>query len=80
MAREAARRKEKHVNTLIITSPDEPRGNALCRCYDAPEAPRVYRKIKVCRISAPLHFHEDDGFAPAGDKIHFAARGLHSLG
>lgn len=80
MARETARRKEKHVDALIVPSSNEAGSDALRRGDDAPEPPGIYSKIKVNRICSPLYFHECYDLSAAGDKIDFAARCFHSLG
>lgn len=80
MAWETARRKEKHVDPLIVTRADETRSNAFRRSYHAPEPPCIYRKVQVQRICPPLHFYEGDGFSTSSDEIDFATWRLHPLG
>lgn len=80
MAREAARRKEKHVHTLIVTGSDEARSDAFCCGDDSPEPPCIYRKLKIRRAGPPLHLHEGDGFSAPRNKIHFPPRCLHASG
>ena len=80
MARPAPRRKEQHVDTLVVARADEARGDRLGPGGDAAQAVGVDGEREVGGTGAPLDLDEGDRPAATGDEIHLAARRLHPAG
>jgi hypothetical protein len=80
VAWETPRRKQQHVNALIIARPDKARSDAFRRRNDALQPPRIYRQIKIGSAASPFNLDESNGSAAPGDKVNLSARRLHAPG